>query len=171
MLIYRNDYNKNEYTPEQTAILKEFVATAEYKQMLAEETTYWVIVKLEEKVGEPLDKQWFRLLQATWQAEGTDRYETYARETIRAIEALLANPEGKKEKDIETVQILLGELNRRIGEFDKAKAVFENLLTKPEFKEHDFYPGIIKYELKLIAAGNKFSHSMSDINGGKKTKW
>lgn len=160
LLIYKPDFDS--FTPEEIAVLKEYVPTPEYRKMVDEETTYWVIAKLKEKLGEPLDKRWYTLLQATWQA-GPDKYEAYARETINAVEALLAAPEGRKEKTIETWNLLLGELYRRVGDFDKARAVFDGLMIQPAFKNHDFYPKVVGYELELIAAGDKSPHKISEI--------
>jgi len=150
MVMYKNDF-----TPEEIAILKEYVPSPEY-QAAAGDPAYWKIAKLKEKLGVPLNERWFAMVQATWQAHS--QYESYARETIAALETLLADPENRKEKDVETWQLLRGELYRRIGDFDQAKTIFEEMKTRPEFKNHDFYPSIINYELELIAAGDKSSH-------------
>lgn len=112
--------------------------------MIQEEAPYWVIAKLKEKLGELLAKRWYTLLQATWEA-GSGKYETYARATIGAIETLLAAPQDMKEKSLETCNLVLGELYRRVGDFEKAKAIFGNLQTRPAFKNHDFYPQVISY--------------------------
>lgn len=154
---------KNSFTPEEVAILKDYVGTPEYQQMVKEDTTYWRAAKLKEKLGVPLNERWFTMLQATWQTYG-DQYDSYASETIKAVEALLADPpKDKKEKDIETWRLLSGELYRRVGDFDKAKTIFEELITQPTFKNHDFYPQLIGYQLELIAKKDKASHAISDI--------
>lgn len=161
MIIYKRDF-----TPKEIAILKDYVPSPEYQKMVKDDTSYWKIAKLKEKLGVPLNERWFTMLQATWQTYG-DKYELYTRETISALETLLASPKDKKEKDLETWNLLLGELNRRVGEFDKAKAIFEDLLTKPTFKNHSFYPSVINYELKLIEAQDKSSHAISEIEDAK----
>jgi len=166
MILYKEDF-----TPEEIAILKDYLASPEYQKMLKEEAQYWVIAKLKEKLGEPLSKIRGSLLSATWQAPG-DKYEAYARETIRAYEAFLADPEGEKDKVIEAAQLLLGELHRRIGDFNKAQAIFEELMAQPKFKNHEFYSLLIGYQLELIKARSSFSHKVPDfkqIGKGKQT--
>lgn len=158
MFLYRADF-----TPEEVAVLKNYVASSEYQKMLHEETAYWMIAKLQEKLGAPLSHRWHTLLQATWQAP-TEKYESYARETIRAIEAFLADPKMKEVKGFETAQLLLGELHRRIGDFDNAKKIFEKLMATPEFKGDEFYMSLIKYQLELIAAQDKASHKIPDFH-------
>lgn len=149
---------KDNFTPEEVAILKGYLPTVEYQQMIKEDTTYWRVAKLEEKLGAPLYTRWNTLLQATWQAS-SDQYESYARETINVIEAWSTNlPKDKAEKGNETWQLLLGDLYRRVGDFDKAEAYFNNLLAKPAFKDHDSYLVIINYELELIAKKDQASH-------------
>ena len=151
MVMYKNDF-----TPEEIAILKEYVPSPEYQAMVKGDASCWKIAKLKEKLGVPLNERWFAMVQATWQAHS--RYESYARETIAALDALLADSEGKKEKNIDTWRLLRGELYRRVGDFDQAETIFEELKTRPEFKNHNFYPSIINYELELIAAEDRSSH-------------
>jgi len=111
MLVFRYSY-----TPEDIAILKSYVATPEYQKMLNDEASGWVVAKLQEKLGVPLAERRYALLQATWQVAG-DKFDFYARETIKAIEAFLLNPTNHKEGGLETWQLLLGELYRRVGDF------------------------------------------------------
>lgn len=156
-------YYGQKFTDNEVATLKEYLASPEYLRMRNEDTTHWRIAKLREKLGQPLAERWFAMLQATWQAHG-DQYDSYARETIKAVEALLADPpKDIKDKDIETWRLLSGELYRRVGDFDKAQAVFEELISRPTFKNHDFYPQLIGYQLELIAKKDKASHAISDI--------
>jgi len=161
MVMYKNDF-----TPEEIVVLKDYIPSPEYQKMVREDSSYWRIAQIKEKLGGPLKERWFTMLQATWQARSA-QYEPYARETIKAIETLLATPDGQNEKDRETWSLLSGELYRRVGDFDKARAIFDNLRTQPAFAEHHFYPLIIDYELELIAAGDKSSHRIPDSKNDK----
>jgi len=155
-------YGQN-FTEKEVEVLKEYLATPEYRKMIDEDTTYWRIAKLRERLGLSLNERWFAMLQATWQTSGV-KYDDYATEAIKAIETLLADPpKEKKERDLETWSLLLGELYRRIGDFDKARAIFEDLMIQPIYKNHDFYPQVIAYQLELIGKKDKSSHAISDI--------
>ena len=154
MVMYKRDF-----TPEEVATLKDYVSSPEYQSMRQEDTSYWRVARLKEKLGVPLNKRWFTMLQATWQAH-SKKYEVYARETIGVIETLLADPGDIEESDIETMHLVLGELYRRVGEFDQAKAIFEDLMKQPVYANHEFYPNIIAYQLELIEAKDQSSHKV-----------
>ncbi len=56
---------------------------------------------------------------------------------------------------------MLGERdNRRLGDFDRAKAIFAKLTNEPDFKDNEVYMSIIALQLRLIEAGDTASHKV-----------
>lgn len=152
-------YRNEELTEEEIAILRPFVLSPEYQAMRRTETPYWLIARCMEKLGMSLaDRAWV-LLEASWEANGSDRYPRYAREALTAQEALLAKG-GQGKEAAETTRLLIGELNRRLGNFERAKAIFTALAGEPDFKNNRLYMRIIALQLKLIEAGDTASHQI-----------
>ena len=159
LLVHKDSYlfHESAYTPEDIDILKAYVATPEYQKMLSDEASGWVAAKLQEKLGEPLGARRHALLRATWQASG-DKYDFYAREAIKSIEAFLLDPAGPKDEKTETWHLILGELHRRIGDFDEAESIFKALIREAPLTGHGSYPELIAFELELIESGDKSPH-------------
>lgn len=59
------------------------------------------------------------------------------------------------------IAIMLVDIYRRIGEFDKAKEKAEQLLA---VEENDFIKKILQYQISLIDAQDKSCHSVDEVN-------
>ena len=107
-------------------------------------------------MGEDEDLIAYAFLQATWEARSPDQYARYARVALRQYRYILAKPEHDDMK-WPTQQIIAGELERRLGLFDKARTRFAKLKELDQFKQGVF-PDIVELQLRLIDEKNTGSH-------------
>ncbi len=154
---------KDTFTEKEIETLRPFVLSPEYQSMREIDTSYWLIAKCMKKLGVPRADRADTLLCATWQAKSEQQYRDYALETLAALEELLAKGGLDKER-IETVRLLIGELYRRVGDFDQAKKIFTVLAEEPDFKGDALYMKIITLQLELIEAEDTDSHRMPSVH-------
>ena len=143
LVFYKNDFLRIE-----AALLKPFVESSRYQSLQKSETNYWLAYLLSKHLSAPLDEQVSLMVKATWEASEDERYERYAKETIEAL-GRIKNPSAD-------MVFLSGELNRRIGKFDKAAKIFSALEKKVE--EGSFLAEIISKEFELIAKKDSSPH-------------
>lgn len=139
-----------EFTEIEIVLLRPFVESREYQALQKNETDYWLAYILSKRLSAPIYEQVALMQQATWEASEGERYERYAKETIKAIDGIKNPPDE--------MVFFKGELYRRIRKFDKAAQVFSRLGKKVE----DGTPlnRLISQELKLIADRDSSSHKM-----------
>ena len=149
------------FTEEELKLLKPYIKSKEYQKMQQIETNYYLLYKINEKLGTEDSILWYNLLQATW--ETREHYNRYAAETLSILDRLLTNPKTD-EKDKTVYFLISGELYRRIGNFSKAKEVFDALKKRPKPLDDDIddgvYEAVIEYELLLIDEKNSTSQDM-----------
>lgn len=154
---------KDDFTKEELATLESFVLSAQYQKSKNIESNYYLKSMLIKQLGQPLDAIANTLLRATWEAESDDRYPRYARETIEAIDALVANSPNDTEKETLLIYTqVAGELERRLGLFDAAESRLRNLQRQHGVDEVDLLQGFIDQELALIAARDANPHRFGE---------
>lgn len=136
-----------DFTEKEIILLRNFVESKEYQELQKKETNYWLAYILSKRLSAPIDEQVSLMQQATWEASKDERYERYAKETIKAIDGIKNPPK-------ETI-FLKGELYRRIGNFGNAKQVFSKLNKNVD--DGSFLAMAISQELELIAKKNSSS--------------
>ena len=119
---------KRDYSDAEIAQLTRVVEGDAYRALVAAgDTAYYRAAVLMAAIDIPVSARADTLLKATWQADG-ERYARYAAEALGAFEQQCAESrkEGAK-PSIEGVQcgMLVGELQRRLGRFDAARATFK----------------------------------------------
>lgn len=144
------------FSAEEIAKLKPYVDSHEYWAMRRTEATYYLAAKLQGVLGEADETIAATLLQATWQAEGRDQYERYAREALMIHRRLLEAAPREDQKRI-TYELVSGELERRLGMFEQAHQRFERLKPLEAFGTGVF-PNIVELQLKLVSAKDTNSH-------------
>jgi hypothetical protein len=151
MLLYKD------FTEQDITVLRPYVLSPEYQDMRKnKETPYRRMAALEEKLGVPRSMLWRTLLQATWEARG-EQYPRYAREAAAAIEEFLAVEKDDAE-EITTAKMVYGELNRRLGDFQRAQRTFEALRDDPASAAKQPIRGIVDYQLELIKTKDTAPH-------------
>jgi hypothetical protein len=143
------------FSAEEIAKLKAYVDSYDYWAMRRSEAPYYLAAKLQEVLGEPEDKIGFTLLQATWQADGREQYERYAREALMVLERLLQAPPN--EQRMITYELVSGELERRLGMFDAAQKRFERLQLMKAFGE-GYFREIVELQLALVSGRDVRPH-------------
>ncbi|QWP77342.1 hypothetical protein J5226_02750 [Lysobacter sp. K5869] len=159
---------KRSYSEPELARLRAFVDTPEYRGWAAKDTPYYRLAKQRAFFGDSEDKLAQLLLVATWEA-GAQRYPRYAEEALAAWRKRAAR-EGGGEAGHEA-RLLIGELQRRLGRFDEARATFEALRAdrgfpgaKLDAKDAEYLRKIVAAQLQLIR-DRSVAHARLDENG------
>ena len=145
------------FKPEEIDRLREYVASNEYVKA-REETPYYRTAKLRERMGESTAAIAYTLLRATWETRSAEQYARYAREALAAYRKALEQM-TRDDKAWPTAELVAGELERRLGLFDEARARFERA-KNVEVLQSGVYPRIIDFQLELIAERNTKSHQV-----------
>lgn len=156
------------YGEAELARLREFVASAEYRGWVANDTPYYRLARQQAWLGESEDAVAQSLLVATWEA-GPRRYPRYAEEALAAWQRrALREAGGERGYD---ARMLVGELQRRLGRFDEARATFEALRAdrgfpgkRLEAEEAGYRRKIVEAQLALIR-DRSVAHARLDENG------
>lgn len=145
--------NNDKFAKAELESLRRIVNEGAYRQLDRKTPSYLRLALLYEGLKRPPDEVAFASLQASWQVEDDEKANrTLLERSLTWYEKYLALPPDEK-KDWPIAEFLRGELLRRLGKLDEAKAQFERLSTLDEFKA-DPYPSMIGQELDLIRAKN-----------------
>lgn len=144
------------YSEAELAKLRPFVASDEYRGWVAKESQYWRLARQRAFLGEDPDSIAYALLQATWEAGG-EQYDRYAAEAVDALQQQ-AKREVDQGKEAVGARMLVGELQRRLGRFDDARATFAGLRADPAFpgegddRAKTYRRQVLEAQLQLIEA-------------------
>jgi uncharacterized protein (DUF2225 family) len=144
-----------EYPEKELKTLKEYVLSDDYKKLAKGNTSYFLVGQMYEKLERPPVDTGFVYLYSVWQTENDkekDRLKKCLSASLAAFEKSLEDKERKAEQR-QTIQILKGELLRRLGKFADAKDHFERLAKDDAFKT-DPLPRLIEQQLEWIAKKN-----------------
>ena len=137
-----------EFTPEEVRVLAEYVPSTGYQALRRRQAQYWRIAHLQKALGAPLEERAPTLLKASWEAKPR-QYEEYAKACLEAYQALVATQEDKPEAFVMS-QLVIGELQRRLKNFDAAKTVFTDLRNNTACQKAETCRFIVKQQLQLI---------------------
>ncbi|HZQ74871.1 MAG TPA: hypothetical protein VFB08_18305 [Burkholderiales bacterium] len=147
-----------EFRPREIERLKRFVKTPQYAALRRKETAYYRVARTRRFLGESDDAVAFSLLQATWEARSPSEYARYARETLGAYRRILARARGDEET-WRAQQLLVGELQRRLGLFEDARGHFMELAEGERFSE-GVWREIVALQLRLVEERSIEPHEM-----------
>jgi hypothetical protein len=158
---------KTEFTPAEKEILRSYVTSAEYRELSEKESDYYLVAKLKQRLGASPEQVATTLLQASWEVDATPRYERYAKETLAALEALIAKPPSEFTRDsIVSYSQIAGELERRLGRFDAARKRFE-ALSKDAAVQGKPLEALVRQELALIEAKSSGAELVAETPAGE----
>ncbi|MEN5209611.1 hypothetical protein ABE493_16025 [Stenotrophomonas terrae] len=167
-VIYKDDFSADEIKR-----LGAVVASDHYQRMRGTETSYWLLAHLFEAVDAPARDRAGVLQSATWQAS-PEQYPRYVQAASAAVAQQCPDARAAAERDAPWLycQMLLGEWERRLSQFDAARARFERLQPLPEQlvvgpdseSTRRQYAAEIAQQLQLIAANNAMSAMAVDAN-------
>lgn len=151
---------KKEFTDAEKESLRKLVLSKEYQDLAKDNPPYFLLARIFEHMGETEWKIAYAYLEASWQVEDKpEKYKQYIELSLQHLNKFLSAGQKEGDRDRETAQLLAGELDRRLGRFEEAKARFLELSRLPNFKQ-PFYSQIIKYQLELISAKDSRAHDL-----------
>lgn len=139
--------------------LKSFIKTGRYRKAIADaDSSYYLLALLLEARGEPAEVIGFAYLRASWQVEGdAAKTERYLTEALKWHERALTG--GLPPEKAFQVDLITGELERRLARFDAAAARFTRLAARPEASKAPF-KGIVAYQQSLVTAKDRAPHEI-----------
>ena len=142
--------DSEEFTPEEIKKYTEIVNSDAYKSIPEDAPSYYYLAKLYELAGDQKNSVIaYAYLRASWQGANGALGEEIIRNALSYYEKSLADAKDDEEKTT-TAKMLIGELNRQLGNFDIAEKHFQQLKQDPLFTKQENIMKIIDFELKLI---------------------
>lgn len=130
---------EREYSNDKLEKLKLLVESKEYKELYKQQhATYFLYAKTLELTGAKSSDQWWLYLNATWEADNCgnkELYKQYAGLAISEAKIKLVDL-TPDEENYWVLSIIIANMYRRIGSFDKAEEYF-NTLGEPELDNSD----------------------------------
>ncbi|MGH8082229.1 MAG: hypothetical protein ACREP7_16765 [Lysobacter sp.] len=155
------------YSQAELTRLRAFVASAQYRAWIANDTPYYRLAKQMAFLGESEESIAEVLLAATWEAG--KRYPRYAEEALHLWQRRALREAGS-DRSYHS-RLLVGELQRRLGRFDEAQATFEALRAERGFPgkqapdEAAYMRKVLDAQLQLIRS-RSVAHARLDEDGG-----
>lgn len=144
---------KKDFTEEELIKIKAIITSPEYQKMYSEKhATFFLYASLLKSL-EVKAELWWYFLNATWEADlcgDKSRYQAYANDVIEHGNERL-NDRDVKPEDQWVIQIVVANMHRRIGKFEIAKKLAENIGT-PSFKDEGFNQHLILAKRLLLKA-------------------
>ena len=141
---------KETFSPAELAELRPWVGSDAYRKLTANETTYARYAETLRQMGSTTDEIGWRLVQASWQVEREpERYRRYVAAAVKELEG------GGS-----TSLVLAAELERRMGNFDSARAKLDKLKQQPDLSEG--VRALVEREVELVAEHDPSRHYLAD---------
>ena len=159
-VLYGDDIPKDELAKCQT-----IVSDAAYKE-ISKRASYYLLGSLYEKLNKEDMTIGHVFLKASWQEEGNlMQLNEDLQLSEKHFAAFLAKA-NEHDKSWQTAQIVVGEIKRRLKNFDAAKKHFDGLKQMTEFQGNQLEK-MIDFQLKLIAKNDSAPHSLKDMDNMK----
>ncbi|MEI2457114.1 hypothetical protein [Lysobacter firmicutimachus] len=156
---------QREYSAEELTRLRAFVASEEYRGWIANETPYYRLARQMAFAGASPDAAANVWLQATWDADA-ERYPRYAEQALQAWRQRAQRQAGSEEGV--HARLVVGELQRRLGRFDEARASFLAVRADPALQRvedaetRDYLGQIVAAQLQLVQARDTRNARLDD---------
>ncbi len=144
---------KEKFTAEELETFKSIIESDEYKAIPPTSSEYYYLAKLYERSKASSEKIAWAYLQASWEMSGKEVLQG-ALDNFKKSLAEIKDSEPNAQKKKTTHNIIIGELNRLLGNFAEAKAQFEKLKSDKNYSDNKFILKVINLELKLIDEKN-----------------
>ncbi|PIE00154.1 MAG: hypothetical protein CSA81_14025 [Acidobacteria bacterium] len=144
---------KKEFTPEELETFKNIIESDEYKAIPKGSSEYYYLAKLFEGSKASHEKIAWAYLKASWEMSGKEVLQSALDNFKKSLTEIKDSDSKAQEKKI-THNMLIGELNRLLGNFSEAKAQFEKLKSDKNYSDNKFILKVINLELKLIDEKN-----------------
>jgi uncharacterized protein (DUF2225 family) len=139
---------KNEFSNEEIKKYRFFVTSDAFRQYIGAHPSYFLLAKVKEFDKAPANQIAHSYIQASWQVEerNIEKYKSYLTLALKEYIAFVNNA-NKKGDDWLTACIMIGELERQLGNFEAALIQFQKLQS--ETIEKETLQKIIKQEIGL----------------------
>lgn len=161
-----------DFTAGELDVLKTWVPSKEYQALWHSETPYFLLAKIYEKLGKDAYTVGETYLMASWEVEHEpDRYREYLLHSLDSLSRYLSERAAPDEHtpqastsgpSIMTVTLLTGEVERRLGLFERAQKRFLSLRDSSDEKT-EFIRNVIAFQLELIQSRDSGPHNLSEI--------
>ena len=156
-VLYSDDIPKEELEK-----CQKIVSGAAYKEH-SERASYYLLGILDEKMEKDDLTIGHIYLKASWQEErDTKQLSEDLQLSQKHFDAFLAKASEHNES-WQTAQLVVGEIKRRLKNFDESKKHFEGLKAMKEFQGNQLEK-IIDFQLRLIAKKDSDPHSMKEMD-------
>jgi hypothetical protein len=144
-------------------VLSKYVRSEDYQTLSKDWPSYYLLAKLFEEIkGEDVSIA-NTYLMASWQVEDdAERCRHCLDKSLEYLDRYLIYP-GTYNDEWPTLQALAGELERRLGEFVRAKNRFLVLSCMPQF-QGNILEVIVRFQLKLIEAKDTNPHDLPEMD-------
>jgi uncharacterized protein (DUF2225 family) len=140
--------------------LIKFVNSIEYRDIAADNSTYFLLGRIYEAVGMDNNEIAHTYLKASWQVDKDKvKCAKYLAASLAKFEAFLSSNKKISAQSI-MAEMVSGEIERRLGKFDLALNRFNRLQKTPEFAGSGTVVSIIEYQLELIGAKDTEPHEI-----------
>lgn len=162
-VIYRDDF-----TPDEITKIRKFVSSPAWSALKGESPFYRAAETMQ-WMGEDSENTAYMFLNATRKTtsrEQSRRYDSKALEHFRnLLQSRNVETENREPNSLETeaisswitLELITGELERRLGMFREAKERFERLAKLPAF-QGNYRAKVVTLQLQLIAEGRSNPH-------------
>lgn len=149
---------KDKFDNEEVERLKLFVKSQEYQNLAKNHSSYFLLAKIYEFTGMDHLTLAHTYLQASWQVEADhqEKCTQYLEKSLRNFEKFLLTYDKKDDRWV-NAELLCGEIERRLGYFEKAKNRFDRLESLQEFRK-DILRRIIFTQIYLIGIEDSRPH-------------
>ena len=146
------------------ATCKFVVASKDYKSSL-KRSSYFRVGLLYEKLGEKDFNLANTFLKASWQEESDP--VNLKEDLERSLKYFTSCSRSCGDVEKENSRLLMGEILRRLGRFEEARAHLSGLQGLEGF-QNNFFADIVTYQLKLCSKKDSSAHDMEDVRESKK---
>ena len=152
-------YDQDLIDTDQELLLK-FVNSLEYQDIVPDNSTYFLLARLQEALGMDTYEIAHTYLKASWQVD-TDRAKCgkYLEASLAKFQAYLASDKIIPHQYV-MAEMVSGEIERRLGKFEQALSRFSRLQKSSEFSGSSTVMSIIDYQLELIGAKDSDPHDI-----------
>ena len=151
---------KRDFTQTEKERLQKFVLTPEYQDQAKDNPSYFLLARILEFMGQTDYVVANAYLQASWQVDDRpEKQKQYLDLTLQHFKKFLSTNNKEGDREWVTAQMLAGEMERRLGRFDDAKARFLDLSKKSGFQEGP-NAKIVTYQLDLIGKKDSKPHDV-----------
>lgn len=147
---------KKEFTPSELAKFERVVQSDAYQKIAQQSSSYFAwghMLELAEENQDNIQMMWI-FLKSSWQRHNNEALQ----KTLEYADKALAHSSFQNDDEKVTVQLLRGEMLRKLKRFDEAKTWFQTLQNSPLVTDKPYLTQLLAFQLKLVEQQDHQSH-------------